>query len=169
MECSLLSINYKKRMLKLRLARVGKKKKPVYRLVVSEHTKDMYGNHLEILGQYNPHTKEAVLKNDRIEHWLKVGAQPSETVENLLVKEGLIKNGKKAKAVSISKKRKTKIEGKKAEASSTTKASEDKEVPADVSSETSVKDEEVKEETKEDATEEAKEDPSTVAQDEDKK
>jgi small subunit ribosomal protein S16 len=103
-------------MLKLRLARVGKKKKPVYRLVVSEHTKDMYGNHLEILGQYNPHTKEAVLKNDRIEHWMKVGAQPSDTVKNLLVKEGLMENGQKAKAVRITKKRKAKMEGKKAEA-----------------------------------------------------
>lgn len=100
-------------MLKIRLSRVGKRKKPLYRVVVSENTKDMYGNHLEILGQYNPHTKEVAVKNDRIEHWLKMGAQASESVMNLLMKVGLIKADKKAKAVSISKKRQTKIEAKK--------------------------------------------------------
>ena len=116
-------------MLKIRLARIGKKKNPIYRIVVSEHTKDMYGNHLEMLGQYNPHTKEIVLKNDRIEHWLKVGAQPSETVENLLVKEGVIKGkDKKAKAVRITKKRQVKLNAKDEEKK--VKENEAKEEPA---------------------------------------
>lgn len=97
-------------MLKLRLARVGKKKHPIYRLVVSESTKDMYGNHLEILGQYDPHTKANSFNNERISYWMSVGAQASETVHNLLVVAGLIKADKKAKAVSISKKRTAKIE-----------------------------------------------------------
>ncbi|MBP9802070.1 30S ribosomal protein S16 [Patescibacteria group bacterium] len=100
-------------MLKIRLSRVGKRKKPVYRMVVSENTKDMYGDHLEILGQYNPHTKDMSVKNDRVEHWLKMGAQASESVANLLMKVGLIKTDKKAKSVSISKKRQTKIDAKK--------------------------------------------------------
>lgn len=100
-------------MLKIRLSRVGKKKMPIYRMVVSEHTKDMYGDHLETLGQYNPHTKDLAVKNDRIEHWLKMGAQASESVANLLIKLGLMKSEKKAKAVSISKKRQTKIDSKK--------------------------------------------------------
>ncbi len=100
-------------MLKIRLSRVGKRKKPLYRVVVSENTKDMYGDHLEILGQYNPHTKEVVVKNDRVEHWLKMGAQASDSVANLLIKLGLIKADKKAKAVSVSKKRQTKIDAKK--------------------------------------------------------
>ena len=97
-------------MLKLRLARVGKKKHPIYRLVVSESTKDMYGNHLEILGQYDPHTKTNSFNNERILYWISVGAQASETVYNLLVGAGLIKADKKAKAVAISKKRTAKIE-----------------------------------------------------------
>lgn len=101
-------------MLKLRLARVGKKKHPIYRLVVSESTKDMYGNHLEILGQYDPHTKTNSFNNERISYWMKVGAQASETVHNLLVVAGLIKADKKAKAVSISKKRTAKIDKEKA-------------------------------------------------------
>ena len=101
-------------MLKIRLARLGKKKKPIYRIVVSEHTKDMYGNHLEILGNYNPHTKEIVLKGERIKYWLSVGAQTSNIVNNLLIKENII-TGQKGKAVKISKKRKIKLEEKKNE------------------------------------------------------
>ena len=100
-------------MLKIRLSRVGKRKKPLYRMVVSENTKDMYGDHLEILGQYNPHTKDLTVKNDRVEHWLKMGAQASESATNLLMKLGLIKADKKAKAVSVSKKRQTKLDAKK--------------------------------------------------------
>ncbi|PLX24659.1 30S ribosomal protein S16, partial [Candidatus Parcubacteria bacterium] len=57
-------------MLAIRLQRVGRKKLPIYRVVVSEKTKDTYGDHLEILGTYNPHSKEANLKVDRIKHWL---------------------------------------------------------------------------------------------------
>lgn len=102
------------KMLKLRLARVGKRKKPFYRLVVSDNRKDMYGDHLENLGHFNPHNKEVVLKEDRIKHWLSVGAQASETVHNLLVKEGVLPKDKvKAKAVSITKKRQTKLNAKK--------------------------------------------------------
>lgn len=99
-------------MLAIRLQRVGRKNKPFYRVVVSEKSKDMYGNHLEILGQYNPHSKEASLKEDRIKHWLSVGAQASASVNNLLIKEGLLE-GNKRKSVSISKKRTAKKEGKK--------------------------------------------------------
>lgn len=101
-------------MLKLRLARVGKRKHPFYRLVVSDKSKDMYGDHLENLGNFNPHNKEVVLKSDRIKHWLSVGAQMSATVQNLLVKQGLIKADKvKAKSVSITKRRQIKIDSKK--------------------------------------------------------
>ena len=91
-------------MLAIRLQRVGRKKQAIYRVVVSEKTKDMYGNHLEILGQYNPHNKEVMLKEDRIKHWISVGAQASDTVSNLLIKEGILEGDKK-KSVSISKKR----------------------------------------------------------------
>lgn len=101
-------------MLAIRLQRVGRRKQPLYRLVVSEKTKDTYGNHLEILGQYNPHTKEAVLKEDRIKHWLGQGAQASASVTNLLINKGVVK-GDKQKAVSISKTRAAKKEAQTAE------------------------------------------------------
>ncbi|MFA6308107.1 MAG: 30S ribosomal protein S16 [Patescibacteria group bacterium] len=91
-------------MLAIRLQRIGRKKQPLYRVVVSENTKDMYGNHLEILGQYNPHSKEAILKADRIKYWVSKGAQVSASISNLLTKEGILVSAKK-KAVSISKKR----------------------------------------------------------------
>lgn len=70
--------------------------------MISENTKDMYGDHLEILGQYNPHDKKITLQTERIEYWLSK-VPKLDTVHNLLVKEGVIKDGKKAKAVAISK------------------------------------------------------------------
>jgi small subunit ribosomal protein S16 len=123
-------------MLKLRLARVGKKKHPIYRLVVSESTKDMYGNHLEILGQYDPHTKANSFNNERISYWMKVGAQASETVYNLLVGTGLITAGKKAKAVSISKKRTVKIDKEKEAEAAKVEAKKAKEEAAKAEAET---------------------------------
>lgn len=101
-------------MLAIRLQRIGRKKQPLYRLVISEKTKDTQGNHLEILGQYNPHKKEAILKTERIKHWLAQGAQASATVNNLLINNGLLQ-GKKQKSVAISKTRGAKLEAKKAE------------------------------------------------------
>ena len=126
-------------MLAIRLQRIGRKKQPLYRVVVSEKTKDMYGNHLEILGQYNPHNKQAVLKGDRIKHWLSVGAQASASASNLLIKEGIL-TGKKKKSVSISKVRTAKMakeaESKKAAAAAAMPTEEVKETPAQETEET---------------------------------
>lgn len=91
-------------MLTIRLSRIGKRKKPMYRLIISEKARDTYGKALEILGSYNPFSKELVVKKDRIEHWLNQGAQMSVTVNNLLIEKDIIK-GKKAKNSKISKKR----------------------------------------------------------------
>lgn len=110
-------------MLAIRLQRVGRRKQPLYRVVVSEKAKDTYGNHLEILGNYNPHKKEAVLKEDRIKYWLSSGAQASASVNNLFIKEGLVE-GKKAKSVRISKKRSAKQDAK-------NKAAEEAKAPAE--------------------------------------
>ncbi|MBI2050979.1 MAG: 30S ribosomal protein S16 [Parcubacteria group bacterium] len=86
-------------MLAIRLQRIGKKNRPSYRVVVSEHKRDLYGRHNEILGNYDPVAipKTISLKADRIKYWLSVGAQPSATVHNLLVKQGVIE-GKKVRA-----------------------------------------------------------------------
>ena len=92
-------------MLTIRLSRIGKKKKPMYRLVISEKTKDPYGRALEILGTYNPFTKEVNVKQDRIKHWLSKGAGMSATVNNLLVNNKIIE-GKKQKSFYPKKKKK---------------------------------------------------------------
>jgi small subunit ribosomal protein S16 len=100
-------------MLMIRLSRFGKKKQPTYRLVISEKSKDPWGDHLEILGNYNPRTNPntVVLKRDRIEYWLSKGAQCSATVHNILVNEGVIK-GEKRKVVNDAKAQKKRKEEK---------------------------------------------------------
>lgn len=66
-------------MLKIRLARIGAKKKPFYRVVVVDERAKRTGVYLELLGTYNPLTepKNIKLKQDRIDYWIKQGAQPS--------------------------------------------------------------------------------------------
>jgi small subunit ribosomal protein S16 len=84
-------------MLAIRLSRVGKKNKPLYRVIISEKSKDLYGNSLEILGSYNPHTKELKINAEKTKYWISKGAGMSETVNNLLVEKKIIE-GKKVKA-----------------------------------------------------------------------
>ena len=93
-------------MLVIRLSRVGKKKQPEYRLIVSEKTKDPWGKVLEIVGNYNPrrNPRELILKADRIKDWLAKGAEASDTVWNLLVDEKIVE-GKKHSVTHISKAR----------------------------------------------------------------
>lgn len=75
-------------MLKIRLARAGARKKVSYRVVVIEGERARDGRFVEILGSYNPRREspELVLKRERVDYWLGVGAQPSETVRSLLKK-----------------------------------------------------------------------------------
>jgi small subunit ribosomal protein S16 len=73
-------------MLMIRLARFGAKKKPAYRVVVIEKERARDSRAVEVVGTYNPIATPAQvkLKHDRIAHWLKNGAQPSDTVARLL-------------------------------------------------------------------------------------
>jgi small subunit ribosomal protein S16 len=73
-------------MLMIRLARFGAKKKPSYRVVVMEKDRARDSRALEVVGVYNPVTQPPVvqLNHERIEHWVKAGAQLSETVTRLL-------------------------------------------------------------------------------------
>lgn len=75
-------------MLMIRLARFGTKKRPSYRVVVIEKERARNGYAIEIVGNYNPVSQPQVvnLKHDRIEHWIKSGAQPSDTVARLIKK-----------------------------------------------------------------------------------
>lgn len=73
-------------MLMIRLARFGAKKKPSYRLVVIDKERARDSSAVEVVGHYSPVTQPPLveLKRDRIEYWIKSGAQPSETVARLL-------------------------------------------------------------------------------------
>lgn len=77
-------------MLKLRLTRNGRKKQPVYRLVVIEHSTRRDGRPVDFVGYYNPLTKESSFKIEKIQKWLSYGVQPSETVATLLRKAQII-------------------------------------------------------------------------------
>ena len=73
----------------IRLARHGRRKAPFYRIVVANKDSKRDGRFLEIVGTLNPLTDPATytLKKDRVEHWVAVGAKPSDTVANLITKE----------------------------------------------------------------------------------
>ena len=73
-------------MLVIRLARVGRKKQPHYRITVADSRRAAKGKFVAQIGHYNPHTKEMVANKDKLEHYLNSGAQPSSTVVKLLKK-----------------------------------------------------------------------------------
>lgn len=77
-------------MVKLRLRRIGKKKYPIYKLVATDSRSPRSGRYLEALGNYDPHAKPIALtfNEDRVFHWLKKGAQPTDTVRSLLRRNG---------------------------------------------------------------------------------
>ena len=80
-------------MVRIRLRRVGRKKNPIYRIVVADSQSPRDGKFIEVIGQYAPRQQEGGLnvKLDRADHWLNVGAQPSDTVRSLLRRAGLLK------------------------------------------------------------------------------
>jgi small subunit ribosomal protein S16 len=71
---------------RMRLARVGSKKNPIYRVVVADSRAPRDGRFIEIVGRYNPQTEPSTIELDeeRIRDWLGKGVQPSETVARLL-------------------------------------------------------------------------------------
>lgn len=82
-------------MLKIRMQRTGRINLPSYRIIVVEHTESpKTGRFTDIVGTYNPRSKEKKFDEAKIKHWLSVGAQPSATVHNMFVSAGIIK-GKK--------------------------------------------------------------------------
>ena len=77
-------------MLRIRLARVGKKKRPAYRIVVAEAKSPRDGAYLEWIGTYDPmqNPPAITLKRDRAQHWLRLGAKASDPVQRILDKQG---------------------------------------------------------------------------------
>lgn len=76
---------------KIRLARHGAKKNPFYRIVIADSECPRDGRYLEAVGTYDPVANPAkvALKGERIKYWMDQGARPTDTVKNLLKKEGL--------------------------------------------------------------------------------
>lgn len=77
---------------KLRLRKMGKKKQPIYKIVAADSRSPRDGKFIESIGVYNPMNDAAKvsLKEERAFYWLGVGAQPTDTVRNILSKEGIL-------------------------------------------------------------------------------
>ncbi|MCX6765675.1 MAG: 30S ribosomal protein S16 [Candidatus Moranbacteria bacterium] len=95
-------------MLTIRFNRVGKRNKAYFRIVVQEHTVAPGGRHVEVLGSYDPRLKKGSFEKERIGYWIEKGAQVSDSVYNLLIREKVIE-GKK-RPIKIKKKREDKTE-----------------------------------------------------------
>jgi small subunit ribosomal protein S16 len=109
-------------MLTIRLNRVGKKKEPSYRFVVSEKARDPQAPALEILGFYNPRTQPATIQvnAERVKYWISKGAGMSDTVHNLFVDQKIVETAKR----SVVHKKKLSEEAKAAAKAEATKAEE---------------------------------------------
>lgn len=114
-------------MLVIRFLRTGKKNQPFFRIVVTDKKNPPRGGRfLEVVGFFNPLTKEKRLKTERIKYWISVGAQPSDRVHNLLVGEKIVE-GKKIDVHKKPKKKEKKAEQKPPEAKETPKEEAKKE------------------------------------------
>ena len=80
-------------MVRIRLRRVGRKKQPIYRIVVADSRSPRDGRFIEIIRNYSPRQGNTAidLKTDRANYWLDHGAQPSDTVRSLLRRAGVLK------------------------------------------------------------------------------
>ena len=123
----------------IRLARFGAKKRPTYRIVVTDSRAPRDGRFIDIIGHYNPLTdpETVVIAEDKARHWLERGAQPTDTTARLLAKVGIIEESKarkeKIEAVITVK---PKVSKKKAKAGVTEKSETSKEEPeADIAEE----------------------------------
>ncbi len=76
---------------RIRLARVGSKKNPIYRVVVADSRSPRDGSFIEIVGRYNPQTEPSTIEIDeaKVKDWIAKGAQPSDPVRRLLQKKGI--------------------------------------------------------------------------------
>ncbi len=87
--------------LKIRLSRGGSKKRPFYKIVIAENSSPRDGRFVERVGSYNPllaqdNAERIVLKEERIKHWLSVGALPTERVALFLQKSGIMQKEERA-------------------------------------------------------------------------
>ena len=145
-------------MLVIRLSRTGRKKQPYYRLVVAEKSAPIKGRHIEVIGNYNPRTKDLQVDVEKAKARLANGAQPSETAEALLEKAGVLKRDK----ITEKNRRPERKPKKEAEPEEAPKAEADGDAPADTETDSSADDK-----ATDDAGSDAKEDaPADDAADE---
>ena len=90
-------------MLAIKLKRVGKKHQASFRVIVAEKRSKVDGRNVEDIGWWNPRSDQLNIKKERVEYWLKTGAQPTDTVYNLLKKSGAI-SGRLKRPVSQKRK-----------------------------------------------------------------
>ncbi|MBR0173737.1 MAG: 30S ribosomal protein S16 [Lachnospiraceae bacterium] len=105
-------------MVKIRLTRIGKKKMPFYKIVVSDSRNPVDGRFIEQIGTYDPNTNPSTVKIDQAlaQKWLTQGAQPTETVAKLMRQAGIGKKGESIEVkVKAAKPKKTKAQKAKAE------------------------------------------------------
>ncbi len=81
-------------MLAIKLKRIGKKHQPSFRIIVIEKRHKIFGRFIEDLGWMDPKAHAAEINKERALYWVGVGAEPTDTVHNLLIKEGVLE-GKK--------------------------------------------------------------------------
>jgi small subunit ribosomal protein S16 len=89
-------------MLSIRMRRTGSKKRPYYRVVVTESRSPREGSFIEVLGHYNPRTRPAVVEINRarVAHWIGLGARPSDSVRTLLARHVTRDRGAAAEPVA---------------------------------------------------------------------
>jgi|GEM_PF-911040 len=120
-------------MLRIRFSRTGRRNRASFKIVLAENTFPVKGRFIEQLGSYDPHLKKAVIKKERVLYWLEKGAQVSDSVYNLFIKEGVlegekrrirIKSSSKAKGEQKEEKQEIEQQEKVAEATSESEKSE---------------------------------------------
>lgn len=138
-------------MLVIRLRRGGKKHEPHYRIVVQEQRSKLGGKYIESLGHYHPiiPNKPVEINKERVDFWLKSGAQISVTANNLFVKNGILPKEQKISKVYSKKKKSTEESAAKAVKTETAAVAKE-DVTVASKKEEAAPDEEVKDETKKD-------------------
>ena len=76
---------------RIRLTRMGSKKKPTYRIVASDSRRPRDGQYIELIGTYNPKEEKVTIKEEVAMKWLNNGALPTDTVRNIFSKNGIMK------------------------------------------------------------------------------
>lgn len=141
-------------MLKIRLQRVGRKNDPSFRVVtVDSRRGPKVGKHTEVLGSYDPKRDYIAIKGERVKYWISKGAQVSDTMHNLLVKESIIE-GKKIHVAKGKKKVKKDIS---TEGGADTEEKKKEVAPEDEQAQTEEKSEDAPAEESQEKKEETKE------------